>query len=82
MQAAPLGTHHGRKRYNPGSYCGTARGPSGDQLSPTQQDRRRHRRSGEHRAQSCEWSEKQTLLHFTSLPYSSHAPNRSHFLTY
>ena len=45
-------------------------------------DRRRHRPSGEVRAQSCECSEKQTTFHFTSLPCrhfttSLHAPNLS-----
>ena len=56
-------------------YCGVPK-----------RDRLRHGRSGELRAQCCEFSEKQTIFHVTSLPCHHfttplHAPNHSNFLT-
>ena len=54
------------------------------QCGVPKRNRRRHRRSGELRAQSCECFKKQTTFHFISLPChhlatSPHAPNHPNF---
>ena len=86
----PLGTHQGRKRYNLGGSCGTARPRrwcprSGQSRWPPEFSSRRHSQSNgtEHPTQSGERSEtNNSPLHVTSLPSSHHVTPRTQPLSF